>query len=468
MNIIRNIIYVSSYFFLAYLIVYSTYILICAVAGSFSMFRYKRMDNLHNVLEHDFYYPMSIIVPAYNESVSIVQTINSLLNLDYKLYEIVVVDDGSIDNTKQLVVDAFHMRLEENRPIRYELSCKPIREIYTAKIDDITIILISKENGGCKADAVNAGINISNYPYIVNMDGDEILQKDALKMVSRAILEDDNVLGVGGNIKMSNYVEFQNSMPVKTDIGKNLIVDMQVIEYGRAFVGTRIFQNESNMNLIISGGFGVFRKSAVIEVGGFDPKSMGEDMDITVRLHEYYRKNKKPYSMKYVPNSVCWTQGPATLSDLKKQRQRWYCGLVQTIAKYRHMIFNPRYGIVGMFMFPYVIWYELLNPFIMLLGWFVIGWTFFDQSINFPYVAYIYIIYFVFGILISLVPFWDKIYMDNDSISPKKMMIALYVAIVDCLFFRIYLSFISFLALFKMKTLRKKWESPKRVVVKSE
>lgn len=465
---IQTFIHYSEYFFLGYLLVYSTYILICSVFGSFSMFKFKRMDNLHNILVHEFYYPMSIIVPAYNESISVVQTIQNLLCLDYKLYEIVIVDDGSTDDTKQLVIDTFHMKLDENRPIHYAVPCKEIKEVYVAEYEGVPMILVSKENGRSKADATNAGINVASYPYIVNMDADEILQKDALKIVSRAILEDDNVVAVGGNIKMSNYVTFQDAMPVETALGKNLIVDMQVVEYGRAFVATRIFQNVMNMNLIVSGGYGVFKKSVLIEVGGFDSKSMGEDMDVTVRIHEYHRKNHKPYSMKYVPNSVCWTQGPNSLKDLYKQRQRWYCGLLQVIAKSKHMIFNPKYGVVGMFMLPYNIMYELLNPIIMTLGWFVIAWSFFNHTLNVPYAITVFLIYFLFGIILSLVQFWDKIYMENDSVNLKKMIIAFYTTIIDLLFFRQFISIISIQALFKMKKLSKKWESPKRVVVNSE
>ena len=467
MAIIHKIILFSNYFFLIYLIVYATYILICSITGSVQMYRRRRMENLHNILEHDYYYPMSILVPAYNEEITIVQTVSNLVQLDYKLFEIVVIDDGSKDKTKQVMIDKFGLVLEVGRPIPYKVKCNTINEVYSGQCNGINIIMISKNNGGCKADAINAGINIATYPYIVNMDGDEILQKDALKLTSQAIFESDNVICVGGNLKMSNYVKFNNAMPVDMELGKNLIVDMQVLEYGRTFVGTRIFQNTANMNLIVSGGYGIFKKSALIEVGGFDAKSMGEDMEMTVRLHKHFRKNKKKYLMKYVPNSVCWTQGPSTLGDLKKQRERWYCGLLQTYAKYKTMMFNPKYGLVGMFMLPYVFAFELLNPFLMIWGWFVIAWTAFDKSINFPYVLYIFIMYFVFGIILSLVSFLDDIYTKHSTFSVKKLITAFYTAVIDTLFFRLYLSIISFLAIFKMRKLSKRWESPKRVVVDS-
>ena len=171
--------------------------------------------------------------------------------------------------------------------------------------------------------------------------------------------------------------------------------------------------------------------------------------------------------MKYAPDSVCWKQGPDNVRDLRKQRERWYCGLIQTLLKYKSMIFNPRYGLIGMFMIPYTIIYELLNPQIVLLGWFVIAWTIFDSTINLPYVLYIYIMYFFFGMLMSLMAYIDKMYMKKDNISFKKVVQAFFTALIDALFFRMFVSIVSFFAIFKLKKLKKKWSSPRRIVVKS-
>lgn len=465
---IRSFIEIYNFFFLAYLAVYASYNLLCAISGSIQMFKYRRMEKLHNILEHDFFYPMSIIVPAHNEEISIIQTVENLLKLDYRHFEIIVVDDGSTDKTKQCVLDKYPLKSDALRPIRYSVPCNTINEIYTGEVNGISITLISKDSAGCKADAINAGINIAAFPYVVNMDGDEILQKDAFKTAGQALFEDENVVCIGGNIKMSNSVTFEDAMPVDIKMGKNLIVDMQTIEYGRSFVGARIFQNEANMNLIVSGGYGIFKKSVLVEVGGFDTGSKGEDMEMTIRIHNHLRKNRKKYSMKYVPDSVCWTQGPQTMKDLRKQRERWYCGLLQTMFKYKSMIFNPRYGSIGLFMMPYYIIYELLNPFFMLVGWFAIGWTVFDDSINFPYVLYVALLYFGFGVLLTMVSYCDKIYMKKEKVNVKQLLYAFFVSIVDSLFFRLYLSFVSIISVFKIKKILKKWESPARTVVNSK
>lgn len=466
-DIVRKLIVFCNYFFFFYLIVYSTWLLICGVYGSIKMYRYRKLERLHNELDHEFFFPISIIVPTYNEAMTVVQTVKNLLKLDYKHYEIIVVDDGSTNNTKQLLIDAFSLEQEKNRPIRYAVPCKPIHEVYKTQCGDISIVMISKENGGCKADAVNAGINVASYPYFVNMDADEILQRDALKYVGRAILEDDHVIGVGGRLRISNDMVFSNAMPVKAGLGKNNVVNMQVLEYGRSFVGSRILQNELNTNLIISGGFGVFKKQAVIEIGGYDTNSMGEDMELTMHLHEYNRKHKLPYVMKYVPDSVCWTQAPESMHDLRKQRERWNCGLKQTLKKYKHMICNPRYGWIGLFMLPYMIMYELLAPFFAVLGMIVIIGGYILGLLNIPFVIYLNLCYLVFGIVCSLIPYLDNIYTKTRLFTGKDLWKCFLVGLQDVLFFRIYLLGIGFISYFKSKKLAGKWISPKRVTVQT-
>ncbi len=468
MNIIVDIIIFCNAFFLFYLVVYASFLLISNMYGSITMYRYRKMERLHNELDHKFYFPVSIIVPAYNENVTAIQTINNLLKLDYRIFEIVAVDDGSTDNTKQLLIDTFGLERDTDRPIRYQVPCRPIKEVYKGKSGNIPILLISKENGKCKADANNAAINVMSYPYFVCMDADEVLQRDALKYASRAILEENNVIGIGGNIKISNNVSFRDAVPVSSSLGRNIVSDMQILEYGRAFVGSRIFQNLTNSNLIISGGYGVFKKSAVVAVGGYDQKSMGEDMELTMKLHEYYRKNKLPYSMKYVPDSVCWTQAPGSLKDLKKQRERWHCGLMQNFWKYRKMILNPKYGTIGMFTIPFMMLYELYCPFFILLGWFVIIASTALKIINIPYVIIVFLVYVLLGTMLTITTFIDKLYMKSDYFSVSDVVRGLGIAILDAFFFRPFLFIIEFFAFFKYKKVSKKWVSPKRVQVKTE
>ena len=459
------------YFFNIFIAIYLagyTLVLLCGtIYGALDILRQERLENLHNVLEHEFYYPISVLIPVYNEGRTGIQTVENVLKQDYRLYEIVIIDDGSKDDTKQLMIDQYHLERETDRPIRYLVPCEPIQEIYTGKYNGKDITLISKINGGSKADAVNAGINVCQYPYFLNMDGDEILQRDALVKIARAIMEDDNVIGVGGNLRISNNVDFKDAMPSKFHFGRKLLPDVQTLEYGRNFAGARILHNHWNANLIISGGYGVFKKSAVVEVGGYDSKSMGEDFEMTMRLHRYHLINKKPYLMKYVEDSVCWTQAPQTYKDLKKQRERWQCGLIQTLYKYRKMILNPKYGVIGMITLPIHIIYEFLAPTVMVLGWVAIIFSLLLKSVNFPFVLLVYFVYVLFSIMLTMLSYVGNCYRKQEDISFLDLIKIILIGLYEAFICKVFITMVSFFAMFKMKKTAAKWESPTRVEIKS-
>ncbi len=466
LNVTEKILNGFNIFISVYLGIYTLYLLMSCIGGALSTSKKRRRELLHNVVDHEYYYPISILVPAYNEGPTIVQTVNNLLKQDFRRYEIVVIDDGSKDDTKKQMLDAFPLERETERPIRYRVTCHTIHEVYSCRLGEVLITLISKENGGCKADAVNAGINIASYPYIINMDGDEILQRDALRLASRALLENDNVIGVGGNIKISNDVRFKDAMPVGGGMGKNAVVNMQILEYSRGFIGTRLFQDLMNANLIISGGYGLFNKEALVAVGGYDPVSKGEDMEITVHLQKYYRENRTPFSMRFVPESICWTQGPASLKGLRSQRLRWHCGLIQTIRKYRKMILKPRYGIVGMFMFPYMIMYELLSPIFMVLGLISVALSIFLFGAPPIPMAMAFLLYVFFGLLLTAITYVDNRYCPQEKLTLKEFVKVVLNYFLDAFFFRPYIALVNFTAFFKYKKITtSKWVSPERVKV---
>lgn len=450
-----------------YLTIYIMILLAGTVYGAFDILHEAKLESMHNVLEHDFYYPISILIPMYNEGVTGIQTVENVLKQDYKLFEIIIIDDGSQDNTKQLMIDHFRLEPEYDRPIRYLVPCKKIQEVYSGRYEGREIILISKLNGGCKADAANAGINISNYPYILNMDGDEILQRDALKRVAREIIKDDTTIGVGGNLRISNNVSFVDAYPKNLRAGRNLLADIQSLEYSRNFAGAKILHNRWNANLIISGGYGVFKKSALLEVGGYDPKSLGEDFEMTLRLHRHFMKEKKKYVMKYVEDSVCWTQAPSTYKDLRKQRRRWHCGLIQTLYKYRGMIFNPRYGVIGMVTLPNHIFYELLAPTMMLLGWVAIIFSILLDTVNFPFVLIVYLIYVLFSILLTMLSHIGNCYRKQEKVTAWALVRIFLLGLYEAFIYKIYLTLVEFFAGFQYKKVASKWESPTRVDIKA-
>lgn len=253
------------YFFIAYLIGYSTFLFISVLLGSIDLYKIHRREIMKNILPSDYYIPISIVVPAYNEEVTVVETIKSMLTLDYRSYEIIVVDDGSKDATSKKLIEAFNMRLV-NRPINRQIECQPEEFIYETRAYKVPITLIRKKNGG-KADSLNMGINASNFPYFICMDADSVLQYDSLKKISQPVLEYDDIVAVGGIIRISNDAVLENGKVVKYKMPKSILASMQVLEYDRSFLAARILFDKFNGSLIISGAFGLFKKDVVIAAG---------------------------------------------------------------------------------------------------------------------------------------------------------------------------------------------------------
>ena len=229
--------------------------------------------------------PVTIVVPAHNESVTIESSVRSLSMLDYQSYEIIVVDDGSSDDTSQSLVDAFQM-VRVDRPIRRQLHCQPVEAVYETRNSRVPITLIRKRNGG-KADALNMGINASRYPYFLCMDADSVLQRDSLEKIVRPVLEDDRVVAVGGSVRPCNGAEIRDGVVVNYRMPRKLLPCMQALEYDRSFLAARILFEQFNGSIIISGAFGLFKKSAVIGAGGYATTTVGEDRELVMRLHVF-------------------------------------------------------------------------------------------------------------------------------------------------------------------------------------
>lgn len=332
-------------FFIIYLIGYSSFLFLSVIVGSNVLYEKRRNESLKNELKHDYYVPISILVPAYNESVTIINTILSILDVEYKLFEIIVVDDGSTDNTSDKLIKYFNMHLV-NRPINKLIKCKNEEFIYECHDQKVSITLIKKENGG-KADSLNMGINASKYPYFICMDADTLLQYDSLEKIANPILEYDDVIATGGVIGISNGIELEHGRVKDYKLPKNLLASMQVLEYDRSFLASRLLMDQYNGSILISGAFGMFKKEIVIAVGGYDSSTIGEDMELILKMHVFCRTHNIPYHIKYSADAISWSQAPEKLSDLRKQRKRWHLGLFQSMTMHRRVFANVEYGAVS-------------------------------------------------------------------------------------------------------------------------
>ena len=363
-----DVILALQWLFLAYFLSINMAYLALNYISVFSIIDYMRghrADYLPKSLA-SYQPPVSILIPAFNEQGTIVSSVHSLLGLTYPEFEILVVNDGSEDNTLDEVIEAFAM-VEFPEAYRRRIETKQVAKIYVSSRYP-QVRLVDKENGG-KADALNAGINCARYPLFCVVDADCILQQDSLSRVVRPFLEDPKTVAVGGVVRVLNGCTVHDGFLEKIELPRNLLAKFQLVEYLRAFLFGRLGWSPLNALLVISGAFGVFYKERIIAVGGYRSGTVGEDMDLVVRLHKSLRREKRPYRITFVPDPICWTEAPTDLKSLKTQRMRWQRGLAESLAPNFGLMFNRHGGAVGWLAFPFMVLFEFIGPVIEVLGY---------------------------------------------------------------------------------------------------
>lgn len=326
--------------------------------------------SMRKLFQSGFYEPVSVLIPAHNEAHSIVQTVRSALHLEYPEFEVVVVNDGSDDDTLAELARVFELR-PMARPIDPTIASGPIRGVYVSRPFP-NLVVVDKENAG-KSDALNAGLRVARHPLFCSIDADSILERDCLLRVTRPFLDDDTTIAVGGTVRIANGCHILDGENTEVGVPKSSLGRFQIVEYLRAFLFGRVGLAALNSLLVTSGAFSIFRRAAVVEVGGFMVGAVGEDMEIICRLHRRFREAGRPYRITFVPDPVCWTEVPETLRPLGRQRDRWQRGLIDSLSRHIVMLGNPRYGGVGLFAVPYFVFFEMLGPIVELLGYFTFG-----------------------------------------------------------------------------------------------
>jgi cellulose synthase/poly-beta-1,6-N-acetylglucosamine synthase-like glycosyltransferase len=310
--------------------------------------------------------PVSILVPAYNEAETITGSVRSILQLEYPEFEVVVVNDGSRDATLETLKRAFALEAFP-AATRISVPSKPLRAVYRSTVHR-NLIVVDKDNGG-KADALNAGINISRFPLFCAVDADSVLQRDSLWRVIEPFLEDPRTVASGGTVRIANGSTVEGGFLTRVGLPSNVLALFQVVEYLRAFLFGRLGWTPLNAVLVISGAFGLFRRDAVVRVGGYSTQTVGEDMELVVRLHLKLREAGVPYRVVFVPEPICWTEAPETLAVLKNQRVRWQRGLAEAMIMNRSLLFHRAGGAPGWLAMPFMIVFEWLSPIIELAGY---------------------------------------------------------------------------------------------------
>lgn len=343
--------------------------------------------------------PIAVVAPAYNEELSIIETVEALLALHYPDFEVLVVNDGSKDATLRVLIE--HYKLVP--VVRYydpALKHRTINRIY-ASPDRPRLLVIDKDNGG-KADAMNAGMNVARSPLVCVIDADTLLEPDALMRVVRPFIDDPRTIAVGGTIRIANGCRVEGGRVMEARLPRNPLALFQVVEYLRAFLMARLGLSQMQALMIISGAFGVFRRSVALEVGGFDTNTVGEDMELVVKLHRHMRDQKRPYRISYVPEPVSWTEAPENFSSLANQRARWQRGSLETYRTHRDMLLRPRYGRIGFLGFGQVWVVDVVGPIIEFAGYILVPPLWLLGLISLDHLLAFVAVIFTFGVFLSV------------------------------------------------------------------
>ncbi|MCL2320331.1 MAG: glycosyltransferase family 2 protein [Treponema sp.] len=403
--------------------------------------------------------PISILIPAYNEEKTVIHTIKSLLAIEYSTYEVIVVNDGSKDNTLKHVIRAFGLR-KITFPMKAQIKTNPIRGIYFNP-DHPNLLLVDKENGG-KADALNAGINVSRYPYFVSLDADSVLDADALVRIALSFMEYKYTIAVGGIIRVANGSEVKNGKVVKLALPRSRLAMFQIVEYMRAFLVGRVGWSVMNTVLIVSGAFGAFQKETVIQVGGYTTDTVGEDMDIIVKLHKYMREKKYKYKITFLPDPICWTQVPEGLRDLYTQRRRWHVGLIDTMKRNKIMMLNPRYGVSGLLAMPYFYLFEMIAPVVEALGIVFVPLSYFLGILSVQFFILFFIATTIFGVILSIGALTIEEFTFNKYVKLKEFLRLCLYGVIENFSYRQMTVVFRLIAIVRFKKYKNSWEKIKR------
>jgi cellulose synthase/poly-beta-1,6-N-acetylglucosamine synthase-like glycosyltransferase len=344
--------------------------------------------------------PITLIAPAYNEAVTIVASVEAMLTLEYPAFEVIVVNDGSSDDTLQKLIDRFGLT-RCDRLCERAAPHAAIRSFYASPRVP-RLLLVDKDNGAGKADAVNAGLNASRTSIVCITDADTIVEPDALLRAAWSFIDDPQTVAVGGTIGIANGARVRGGRIVEVKLPNNPLALVQVLEYERVFMTTRVGLSRLRATSIISGAFGLFRRDAVMAVGGYSLGTVGEDLELVMKLHRHFREQRLAYAIKFMPEPLVWTQAPETLGDLARQRARWQRGTLEAAWKHRSMALNPRYGTVGFITFGQIILLDVVGPFIAVGGYVFVPlcWAVGLLSLEY-FMAYLAAI-FSFGILMGV------------------------------------------------------------------
>lgn len=451
-----------NYFILFYLIFVNllyTFIFILSIIALYTHRKKDRYWSYEDMLASSYTPPLSIIIPCHNEALTIVDNIKALLRSEYKEFQLVIVNDGSVDDTMEVLTKEFKLN-RVDMPYKKQLITNKVNNIYLSAVED-KIIVLDKDQGG-KADALNAGINVGKYSLITAIDADSIIESNSLLKVVRPFVENPDVVVSGGIVRPVNDSIINKGFIEKIRLGEKPIVRFQIVEYLRAFLFGRIGLGVIDTLMIISGAFGVFNKEVIIEAGGYTENTIGEDMELIVKIHRRMKENRKKYKIVFVPSAVCWTQVPEDKKTLMNQRKRWHKGLMDTMLNHITMLFNPKYGTVGLIGMPYFFFVEMLGPVIEIIGYvsFLVSLWFGIISIDFAFVFFGFAVFY--GIFLSIGAILLDEYNLKEQSGISEYLILVIFSVLENFGYRQLTTWWRFVAFWQYKRKGNKWGVMKR------
>ncbi|CUA88773.1 glycosyltransferase family 2 protein [Pseudidiomarina woesei] len=372
--------------------------------------------------------PVSVIVPAYNESANIIASVKSILQLDYARYEVIVVNDGSKDDTLAKLKHEFALELY-TEAYRQQVPSKPVIAVYRSR-NYPQLRVIDKANGG-KADALNAGINASRYPLFCAVDADSILQRDSLQRIVRPFIDRHDTVAVGGSIRVANGSAIRHGLLTRVGIPKSWLARFQIVEYLRAFLFGRMGWSPINGMLIISGAFGLFQKQAVVACGGYQAATVGEDMELVLRLHAHFKQRNKPYHIAFIPDPVCWTEAPEDMGTLRNQRIRWQRGLLESLFKNKRIITSRQGRVAGWVAYPFMLLFEGMGPLIEVLAYSLSLYFFMTDAVDIYFTLAFVVVAFGFGILMSTFSLILEELTFRTYTSKRALLVLIFTAVLE-------------------------------------
>ena len=390
--------------FILTLIIFGSYLSL-GIFSAIALRKYLRKNsyiNYNSLVLSPLSPKISIIAPAYNESRTIIDNIRTLLSLYYNNFEVIIVNDGSTDDMFDKMVKAYEL-IRVNYYFDYRIPCERIRGIYRSKNPSYNrLTVIDKVNGG-KADSLNAGINICQSSLFVSIDADSIIEPDSILKLVKPFLEekDRKVIGTGGVIRIVNSCDVERGHIREIKIPKNILPRLQVLEYTRAFLLGRMAWSHLDGLMLISGAMGIFDRETVIKAGGYSIKTVGEDMELVLRMRRYMCETDQKYEITYIPDPLCWTEVPSDLKSMTRQRTRWTRGLVESLLTHRRMFLNPRYGRLGFLGYPYWTFFEWMAPLIAFAGFVYTIFLIITGALNWSFYLLLFVFVYTFAVSLS-------------------------------------------------------------------